>query len=70
MAASVPPNVQERILVGECPTFGGTEAAATIAYWDRFLDLKYRYWMRKIERKFSSKIAMIPWHRCQKSSRL
>ena len=35
-AASVPPNVEERILVGECPTFGGTEAAATIAYWDRF----------------------------------
>ena len=36
-AASVPPNVQERILVGECPTFGGTNSAATIAYWDRFL---------------------------------
>ena len=33
-AASVPPNVQERILVGECPTFGGTNAAAIIAYWN------------------------------------
>ena len=35
-AASVPPNVQERILVGECSTFGGTNSAATIAYRDRF----------------------------------
>ncbi len=34
-AASAPPNVQERTHLGECRTFGGAEAAATIAYLDK-----------------------------------